>query len=1355
MKFRAFCIAASTLLLAAAMASAQTATINFGTAEQTIRGFGGSTAWQGTLTTAQANALFSPSSGLGLSILRVRIDPTGTSANSWVPTDGSWLEEVTNAKEAVAANPNALVFATPWTPPASMKNTSTAQPYYSGTCSPAAGYCGGYLDPTNYAAYASYLESFVTYFNTNAGFDLYAISMQNEPDYANVDYESCNWTAAQMDTWIAGNASVLTPKLIMPESFQFIQAQALTALDDVNAEPRISIIGGHLYGASPAPYPLAVQDGKDVWMTEHALTPSGSAPTIADAIALAEEVHNSMVTGNYNAYVWWWVWNNPGDADIIGLIDSSTTSPAFTYYGYALGQFSKYIQPGYVMVNATNPIAGVYDSAYMGDGNLVIVAVNSNTSATSFPVSIAGQIATSFTPYQTSATETMTQLSPVSVSNEAFTYTLPAQSITTFVGTASTTPGFTLSSSASSLSLPQGKTATDTITVANLNGFAGSVTLAVSGLPTGVTAAFGTNPTTGTSVLTLTASSTATTGAATVTVTGTSGSLSETATISLFVGSSACAIVYTASQQSSSAFGATIDIYNTSSTALSSWTLGWTFLNGQTISSIWNDGTETQTGANVTVTNASFNGTIAAGGSMGQLGFNGTWNGITNQPPAFFTLNGVTCTNGAPSSTGGSFTLKPSATALSVAQGASGTDTITVTDVSPFTGSVTLAASGLPTGVTAAFATNPATSTSVLTLTASAAATAGTSTVTITGTSGTLTATTTISLTVTSGGSFTLLPSASTLSIAQSASGTDTITVTDVSPFTGSVTLAASGLPTGVTAAFATNPTTSTSVLTLTASATATTGAATVTITGTSGSLTATTTIALTVTAKPGFTLAPSASALSVTQAKTATDTITVTDVGGFTGSVTLVATGLPTGVTVAYGTNPTTSTSVLTFTASSTATVGTATVTITGTSGTTTATTTIALTVATGGSFTLSRSATTLSIAQSASGTDTITVTDVSPFTGSVTLAASGLPTGVTAAFATNPTTSTSVLTLTASATATTGAATVTITGTSGTLTATTTIALTVTAKPGFTLAPSASTLSVTQGASATDTITVTDVGGFTGSVTLAASGLPTGITVAYSTNPTTSTSVLTFTASSTATTGAATVTITGTSGTTTATTTITLTSSLPPGFSIKPSAATLSITQGKTATDTMTVTEVGGFTGSVTLAATGLPTGVTVAYGTNPTTSTSVLTFTASATATAGTSTVTFTGTSGTTISTTTIALTVVPSGGGCTVDYSISPQNSSAFGASLTLLNTGSTAWTSWTLTWSFANGQTVSSLWNGIETQSGVNVTVTNEPYNGSVAAGGSVSGVGFNGTWNGTTNAIPTAFSINGTACTVN
>ena len=122
---------------------------------------------------------------------------------------------------------------------------------------------------------------------------------------------------------------------------------------------------------------------------------------------------------------------------------------------------------------------------------------------------------------------------------------------------------------------------------------------------------------------------------------------------------------------------------------------------------------------------------------------------------------------------------------------------------------------------------------------------------------------------------------------------------------------------------------------------------------------------------------------------------------------------------------------------------------------------------------------------------------------------------------------------------------------------------------------------------------------------------------------------------------------------------------------------------------------------------------------------------------------------------------ATTSASSGGGgggsssCTVDYTIGNQWQGGFGAAITIKNTGNTALTSWTLTWAFANGQTISQFWNGVETQSGANVTVKNESYNGSIAADGSLTGLGFNGTWNNSTNAVPTAISLNGTACTVN
>jgi hypothetical protein len=102
---------------------------------------------------------------------------------------------------------------------------------------------------------------------------------------------------------------------------------------------------------------------------------------------------------------------------------------------------------------------------------------------------------------------------------------------------------------------------------------------------------------------------------------------------------------------------------------------------------------------------------------------------------------------------------------------------------------------------------------------------------------------------------FTVAAAPATLAINQGAAGTSTITVASQNSFSAATTLSVTGLPTGVTAAFATNPVTppangtATSVLTLTASATATTGLATVTVTGTSGSITASTTIALTINA--------------------------------------------------------------------------------------------------------------------------------------------------------------------------------------------------------------------------------------------------------------------------------------------------------------------------------------------------------------------------------------------------------------------------------------------------------------------------------------------------------------------------
>jgi endoglucanase len=310
--------------------------------------------------------------------------------------------------------------------------------------------------------------------------------------------------------------------------------------------------------------------------------------------------------------------------------------------------------------------------------------------------------------------------------------------------------------------------------------------------------------------------------------------------------------------------------------------------------------------------------------------------------------------------------------------------------------------------------------------------------------------------------------------------------------------------------------------------------------------------------------------------------------------------------------------------------------------------------------------------------------------------------------------------------------------------------------AAPSFTLGVSAGAVSVSQAGNATDTITIAGLNGFNGAVTLGVSGLPAGVTAAFATNPATASSVLTLTASSSAAVGTATVTVTGTSGSLSATTTMALTVSgkVAPSFTLSAAAATATLVQAATTTDTIAINAQGGFSGAVTLSASGLPAGVTAGFGSNPATGTSVLTFSASSTAAAGTYTITVNGTSGAMTASTTISLVVQAAGAGfaCHVVYTVPTSWAGGFTAALTLYNTGTTAISNWNLTWTYANGQTITSIWNAGVAQSGANVTLSNLAFNGTIPAGGSYANIGFNGTWNNATNAVPASFSINGVLC---
>ena len=122
-------------------------------------------------------------------------------------------------------------------------------------------------------------------------------------------------------------------------------------------------------------------------------------------------------------------------------------------------------------------------------------------------------------------------------------------------------------------------------------------------------------------------------------VAGASGTALAAHSASAGAAAAACTVDYKVQNDWGSGFTAAVTVTNNGA-ATSNWSLGWTYAGSQKVTNGWN-AKVSQSGAAVTVSNESYNGTLATGGSA-SFGFQATYSGA-NAVPATFTLNGVTC----------------------------------------------------------------------------------------------------------------------------------------------------------------------------------------------------------------------------------------------------------------------------------------------------------------------------------------------------------------------------------------------------------------------------------------------------------------------------------------------------------------------------------------------------------------------------------------------------------------------------------------------------------------------------------------------------------------------------------------
>ena len=164
-----------------------------------------------------------------------------------------------------------------------------------------------------------------------------------------------------------------------------------------------------------------------------------------------------------------------------------------------------------------------------------------------------------------------------------------------------------------------------------------TLTYSATGLPAGLSISSSTGLISGTPT-------TAATSSVVVTVkdgTGATGTASFTWTISTGGGGGACHVVYTLNSSWPGGFTAQVVINNTGTTTINGWSLTFTYPGDEKVTANFNGGVS-QTGENVTLTNASYNGTIAPGSSITD-GFQGSWTSSVANPTSF-KVNGTTCT---------------------------------------------------------------------------------------------------------------------------------------------------------------------------------------------------------------------------------------------------------------------------------------------------------------------------------------------------------------------------------------------------------------------------------------------------------------------------------------------------------------------------------------------------------------------------------------------------------------------------------------------------------------------------------------------------------------------------------------
>lgn len=432
---------------------------------------------------AVMDLLFSPTSGIGLSMLRLELGagqtypvgntpvsdftilPTAPASSTSTPSyvwDHNADGQVQIAKDARARGVS-TIYADAWSAPAFMKSNGAV---FGGTLCGFSNCSGGDWRQ----AYANYLTKYVQDYSSE-GVTLDYVSPFNEPQDS-PNWQSMTATASQLASFVptlksAFSTAGLGTKIASSDVSNADSAdgyqQAIEASPSASAAQSVNSF--HTYGGTAAASPTALLAGKHSWQSEFTCVSdtwnTAYSSGDCDGQYWAQTIYTAMNNG-VNAYLGWTgAWSHTDNEDLIRITGS--TSYQVSSRLWAMGNYARYIKPGATRFEAASSSSAVLSTAYTNpDGSRVLVVTN--TSASPQALNITGLNGGMVTPIVTNNTDQLSAKPAVSVGSAGVSLTAPASSTITYLysgSTAAASPSYAIASvnSGSVLSIDNSSTA--------------------------------------------------------------------------------------------------------------------------------------------------------------------------------------------------------------------------------------------------------------------------------------------------------------------------------------------------------------------------------------------------------------------------------------------------------------------------------------------------------------------------------------------------------------------------------------------------------------------------------------------------------------------------------------------------------------------------------------------------------------------------------------------------------------------------------------------------------------------------------------------------------------------------------